>query len=163
MAQIPSSCSKAIIAFYILAASSITQSTVNVHFFVDFARKFSLNSIVVIADLNSGKPIMIIPADNWQACFSGMVDSREGRYLLKELSHQLRNTSFFNYPGPMWAWWYWSSLKEIQNDYVYGLKNKTPLYHCVFILVLKNGQALWEDSWKLCYHLQFQNGDRAIL
>ena len=101
MAQIPSSGSKAIISFYIVATISITQSTVNVHFFVDFARKFSLNSIVVIADLNSGKIIMIIPVDVWQACFSGRVDSREGRYLLKELSHQLRNTSFFNYPGPM--------------------------------------------------------------
>ena len=100
MAQLLSS-SMTIIAFYILATSSITQSTVNVHFFVDFARKFSLNSLVVIADLNSGKIIKIIPPDNCQACLSGMVDGREGRNLLKELSHQLRNTSFFNYPGPM--------------------------------------------------------------
>ena len=47
------SCSKTILAVYIFA-SSITQSTVNVHFLVDFAVKFSLNSTLFIADLDSG-------------------------------------------------------------------------------------------------------------
>ena len=59
MAEFPFCCSKTILAFYIFA-SSITQSTVNVHFLVDFAAKFSLNSTVFIADLNSGKIVEVV-------------------------------------------------------------------------------------------------------
>ena len=53
MARFPVSCSKTILAFCIFV-SSITQSTVDVNFLVDFAAKFSLNSTLFITDLNSG-------------------------------------------------------------------------------------------------------------